>query len=107
MGMNMGHTDGHGTYGRTWDTNPDMGYKSGHLLIKIVLLSKKFLFVGNITPKCFSTFLWESTKYPENLIKIGGLVFETMGQKHRVGQKHRMGQIYRMGQKHSKEKSLC
>ena len=32
MGRNMGHTDGHGIQIRTWDTNPDMGYKSGHLL---------------------------------------------------------------------------
>ena len=26
----MGHTDGQGTFGRTWDIRTDMGYKSGH-----------------------------------------------------------------------------
>ena len=27
---NMGHTDGHGTYGRTWDIRTDMGHTDGH-----------------------------------------------------------------------------
>ena len=61
------------------NTNPDTGQKSGHLLIKIVFTSRNFLFVGNVAPKCFSSFLGESTKYPENLIKFGGLVFEKNG----------------------------
>ena len=26
----MGHTDGYGTYGRTWDIRTDMGHTEGH-----------------------------------------------------------------------------
>ena len=48
----------------------------------MVFIIKTFLFMGNIAPKCFSSILGGSTKYPENLKKIGVQVFEKIGNMY-------------------------